>query len=110
MHHGKGKMCGVHMVAWWLLVIGGLNWGLVGAANFNLVARIFGSVNWLERLIYVLVGLAALAMLFKGSCKQCSDRCCMEEKMEKKEGGMGGGAGMQSGGMSGGAGGAPMGH
>lgn len=75
-------MCGVHMVAFWLLVIGGLNWGLVGAANFNLVSRIFGSVTWLERLIYVLVGLSALAMLFKGSCKQCKDACCMEE--EKK--------------------------
>lgn len=43
-----------------LLVIGGLNWGLVGAANFDLVATIFGPMSPLSRLVYVLVGVAAL--------------------------------------------------
>lgn len=43
-----------------LLVIGGLNWGLVGAANFDLVATIFGEMAPLSRLVYVAVGLAAL--------------------------------------------------
>jgi uncharacterized membrane protein YuzA (DUF378 family) len=43
-----------------LLVIGGLNWGLVGAANFDLVATIFGTMTPLSRLVYVLVGLAAV--------------------------------------------------
>ena len=43
-----------------LLVIGGLNWGLVGAANFDLVAALFGEMSALSRIIYVLVGLAAL--------------------------------------------------
>ncbi len=43
-----------------LLVIGGLNWGLVGAANFDLVATIFGAMSPLSRLVYVLVGVAAL--------------------------------------------------
>jgi uncharacterized membrane protein YuzA (DUF378 family) len=43
-----------------LLVIGGLNWGLVGAANFDLVATIFGEMSSLSRLVYVVVGLAAL--------------------------------------------------
>lgn len=43
-----------------LLVIGGLNWGLVGAANFDLVATIFGEMTPLSRLVYVAVGLAAL--------------------------------------------------
>ena len=43
-----------------LLVIGGLNWGLVGAANFDLVATIFGPLSPLSRVVYVLVGLAAL--------------------------------------------------
>lgn len=43
-----------------LLVIGGLNWGLVGAANFDLVATIFGELSPLSRLVYVIVGLAAL--------------------------------------------------
>jgi len=43
-----------------LLVIGGLNWGLVGAANFDLVASIFGPMSSLSRVVYVVVGLAAL--------------------------------------------------
>lgn len=43
-----------------LLVVGGLNWGLVGLANFDLVASIFGSGAWLSRIVYALVGLSAL--------------------------------------------------
>ena len=43
-----------------LLVIGGLNWGLVGAANFDLVATLFGEMSPLSRVVYVLVGVAAL--------------------------------------------------
>jgi uncharacterized membrane protein YuzA (DUF378 family) len=43
-----------------LLVIGGLNWGLVGAADFDLVATIFGEMSTLSRLVYLVVGLAAL--------------------------------------------------
>ncbi len=48
-----------------LLVIGGLNWGLVGAANFDLVATIFGELSPLSRLVYVVVGLAALYQVFQ---------------------------------------------
>lgn len=43
-----------------LLVIGGLNWGLVGLAGFDLVASIFGSGAWLSRMVYALVGFSAL--------------------------------------------------
>jgi len=43
-----------------LLVVGGLNWGLVGFANFDLVASIFGSDAWLSRVVYALVGLSAI--------------------------------------------------
>ena len=43
-----------------LLVVGGLNWGLVGFANFDLVASIFGSGAWLSRIVYGLVGLSAI--------------------------------------------------
>ena len=46
-----------------LLVIGGLNWGLVGAFGFDLVAAIFGGGSLLARLVYVLVGLSALWQL-----------------------------------------------
>ena len=43
-----------------LLVIGGLNWGLVALANFDLVAALFGSGTLLARVVYGLVGLSAL--------------------------------------------------
>ena len=43
-----------------LLVIGGLNWGLVGIFDFDVVAAIFGEMAVISRLIYILVGLAAL--------------------------------------------------
>ena len=46
-----------------LTIIGGINWGLVGIANVNLVAAIFGANTGLERLIYVVVGLSALYQL-----------------------------------------------
>jgi uncharacterized protein len=48
-----------------LLVIGGLNWGLVGAANFDLVAALFGPMSALSRVVYVLVGLAAVYRLLQ---------------------------------------------
>jgi uncharacterized membrane protein YuzA (DUF378 family) len=47
-----------------LLIVGGLNWGLVGAANFDLVATLFGPMSALSRIIYVAVGAAALYRLF----------------------------------------------
>lgn len=53
-------MKNLDLVATVLIVVGGLNWGLVGAANFDLVAAIFGPMSPLSRIVYVLVGLAAL--------------------------------------------------
>jgi len=46
-----------------LVVIGGLNWGLVGLLNFDLVATIFGNMSLLSRLVYVLVGLSAIYLI-----------------------------------------------
>ncbi|MFO7979776.1 MAG: DUF378 domain-containing protein [Candidatus Aminicenantes bacterium] len=43
-----------------LIVIGGLNWLLVGLFDFNLVAAIFGAMSIISRIVYVLVGVAAL--------------------------------------------------
>lgn len=43
-----------------LVIVGGLNWGLVGAFNFDLVATLFGDASILSRVIYVVVGLSAL--------------------------------------------------
>lgn len=48
-----------------LLVIGGLNWGLVGILNFDLVASTLGAGSLLANLVYVLVGLSALYQAFQ---------------------------------------------
>jgi len=48
------------LIAWALLTIGGLNWGLIGIFNINLVGAIFGDMTALSRLVFSLVGLAAL--------------------------------------------------
>ena len=48
------------IIALILLVIGGLNWGLVGLFNFNLVSALFGTMSFLTRAIYTLVCLSAI--------------------------------------------------
>lgn len=50
----------VDVVVWTLLTIGGLNWGLIGIFNFNLVAFIFGELSILSRIVYILVGFSAI--------------------------------------------------
>ena len=43
-----------------LLVVGGLNWGLVGLFDFDLVATLFGSIPVVQKTVYVLVGLSSI--------------------------------------------------
>lgn len=50
----------LYWVALLLVIVGGLNWGLVGALNFDLVAALLGHMSMLSRLVYVLVGLSAI--------------------------------------------------
>lgn len=53
-------MLKLNTIALLLVVIGGLNWGLVGLLNIDLVATIFGSIPLIARAVYVLVGLSAV--------------------------------------------------
>jgi len=53
-------MKAVTLVAVVLLIVGGLNWGLVGAFDYNLVDTLFGEGSVLARVVYAVVGLAAL--------------------------------------------------
>lgn len=60
----------LHMVGWWLVVIGAINWGLVGLAdlagsgsNWNVVNLLLGGMAPLESIVYVLVGLSGLWLL-----------------------------------------------
>ncbi|MBR9681049.1 MAG: DUF378 domain-containing protein [Candidatus Altiarchaeota archaeon] len=48
-----------------LTVIGGLNWGLVGIANTNLIEMLFGGFAPLDQLTYALIGLSALYVGYK---------------------------------------------
>jgi uncharacterized membrane protein YuzA (DUF378 family) len=50
----------INVIAMILLIVGGLNWGLVGLFNLDVVAAIFGAGTTLARIVYVLVGVAAL--------------------------------------------------
>ncbi|AAM07415.1 conserved hypothetical protein [Methanosarcina acetivorans C2A] len=54
----------VDLIALILVIVGGLNWGLVGLFEYNLVDAIFGVGSTLSRIIYILVGLAALYMIY----------------------------------------------
>lgn len=56
-------MRGLYKTAVVLVIIGGLNWGLVGFFDWNLVDAIFGEGSALSRIIYAIVGLAAVYMI-----------------------------------------------
>lgn len=54
------NLSALDLVALVLVIIGGLNWGLVGLFNFDLVASIFGNMSITSRIIYSLVGISAV--------------------------------------------------
>jgi len=58
------KLNTLDWIALILIVIGGLNWGLVGIAGFDLVAAIFGDMSVISRIVYILVGLSAIYTIF----------------------------------------------
>jgi uncharacterized membrane protein YuzA (DUF378 family) len=58
------KMNPLSWIALILVIVGGLNWGLVGFFKFDLVAAIFGDMSAVSRIVYALVGLSALYMIF----------------------------------------------
>jgi len=78
MTHTCHKKSWGSVVAWTLVVIGALNWGLVGIGNFaggnwNIVDLITGRADWLASVIYILVALSALWLLFAKKC--CTSQC-----------------------------------
>ena len=50
----------IDTIALILIIIGAINWGLVGIFNFNLVDAIFGAMSVISRIIYILVGISGL--------------------------------------------------
>ncbi|MEI8269911.1 MAG: DUF378 domain-containing protein [bacterium] len=91
----KGGMCKAgcvgSMIAKILVIVGGVNWGLVGVGMllgkdinaFNVVHMILKSVSVLEGIVYLLVGISAIMMIFGCKCAKCKDTCAVEEKKEE---------------------------
>ena len=46
-----------------LIIIGAVNWGLIGFFRFDLVAFLFGDMSWLSRVIYAVIGISGLYMI-----------------------------------------------
>jgi len=59
-----GFMRGLDIVVLVLLVLGALNWGVIGIFGFNVVDFLFGTVPWIGRIFYILVGLSGLYEVF----------------------------------------------
>ncbi len=65
----------LHMITFLLLVVGGLNWLLVGLLGWDIGMLFGGQMATISRVIYVLVGLSALAevVMHKSDCKMCGE-------------------------------------
>ncbi|MBI4009344.1 DUF378 domain-containing protein [Candidatus Roizmanbacteria bacterium] len=66
----------VHLLTYSLVVIGALNWGLVGLLNFNLVNALLGSWPTVEKLLYIIVGASAIYdfTMHQRYCKYCGEK------------------------------------
>ena len=79
--------CTMSMIAKILVIIGGINWGLVGIgmlfnSDWNVVHMIFSSISVVEAIIYILVGVSAVLMIFGCKCGKCKGTCAVEDKKE----------------------------
>ena len=77
-------MKNLHFVSWILIIVGALNWGLVGLGGFlggdwNVVGMLLGSWPQVEWLVYVLVGASAVYEIVKhkGNCRACGSGSMM---------------------------------
>lgn len=69
-------MKALHMLAFILVLIGALNWGLIGLMNLNLVELLFSSMPGVTGIVYILVGASAvyLAATHMNDCKMCAKK------------------------------------
>jgi uncharacterized protein len=65
--HTVKRMTALDWIPMLLLIVGGINWGLVGLLDLDVVAMLFGEDSMLARLVYVLVGLSALYAIYLAS-------------------------------------------
>ena len=62
-----------------VLIVGGLNWGLVGLFNFDLVGYLFGTMSVLSRIVYLVVGLSALGIALWLPATACGCPWCVSK-------------------------------
>src|SRR3989344_3972951 len=95
----KGAHCTTSKIGNFLLIAGGLNWGLMGlgmllgsVGSWNVINMLLGSIPLLEGLVYLLVGISALVKIFGCRCKKCKEGVCMScgGRDTMSGGGMGG--------------------
>lgn len=65
--HRETQMSAIDWIAMALMIIGGINWGLVGLFNVDVVAYLFGQQSLISRIIYLAVGISALYSLYLSS-------------------------------------------
>jgi len=75
-----GHGCNVSLVVKVLVIIGAVNWGLVGVgmlmgSDWNVVHMVLGSLSNLEAVVYVLVGVAGVMKIFGCKCSKCKAAC-----------------------------------
>lgn len=63
MEKSKGPS-GIDYLAFILVIVGALNWGLIGLLSFDLVAAIFGEMSMISRIVYDLVGISGVYCIF----------------------------------------------
>jgi uncharacterized membrane protein YuzA (DUF378 family) len=72
----------IKQIAYVLVLIGALNWGVYGVSGYDLVNICAGKIPMIARIIYVVVGLSALYIIINRyrvcACKSCD--CCTKEK------------------------------
>jgi uncharacterized protein len=64
VREGQSAMSAIDYIAMALLIIGGLNWAMVGLFDVDVVATLFGPGSPASRIVYVIVGLAALYSIY----------------------------------------------
>ncbi len=67
------KTNAIDWIAFVLVVIGAINWGLVGIAGFNLVDFIFGGITIVTKIVYILVGISGIVLIY--SAAKCRQSC-----------------------------------
>lgn len=74
-----GGSCLTYLIAKILVIVGGINWGLVGVSmllgsgdSWNVVKLLLGAIPTVEAVVYILVGIAAVVLIFGCRCKKCA--------------------------------------